>query len=484
MRLFHWTLSKKLIAAFIMIIMVLMLFIIYEGANFNSLLTQYNLALENNMKLGEFFSSVTRMQQYMRNSLVENNNDQFKQEYLNCLQKVTELKTYIIDPLSFGKLTDLEKMLQTYNDQAEQVVKYYSDKKIDQANKSLEEAAEINQLILDRYGYYAAVLNKATEDRRIALLQMQRTQNLIDMMIIAGLVVFCVIFAGVFTSNVTNPVKKLAENAAQISKGNFNIPKVETKSRDEVSILSDVFYKMVQSIKFYIREIEQKAELQEKSLRNEALLKQTQLNALQSKINPHFLFNTLNMIKQTAYIENAKETRVMLETTAQLLRFYIDKAGIPVPLTEELESVKNYVYIQEKRMGSRIGIRLDIDGDFGDIYVPSPIVQPLLENAIMHGLDDCIRNGEIFVRAFRQGECVKISVADNGKGMSAQVIDQVLSKKHVNQSKSIGMVNVLQRMELFYGQEGLMEILSGPGGGTNVTLTLLRKPEGRERNDV
>ncbi len=299
------------------------------------------------------------------------------------------------------------------------------------------------------------------------------------MLIIAGLILFCAFFAGIFIKSITEPVKKLAESAEQISRGNFDVQQVEVKSDDEISLLSTVYYKMVQSIKYYIKEIEQKAELQErlldeenKNLRNEALLKQTQLNALQAKINPHFLFNTLNMIKQTAFLEDAQETRIMLETTAQLLRFYLDKAGMNVTLKEELENVANYIYIQNKRLGKRIKINMVSDGTVSNIQIPGLIIQPLLENAIIHGLDDCIRDGEIEVAVMEQDKNIEISVSDNGKGMSAETIDQILSKKYVNSNKSIGMTNVLQRLELFYGESTLMDICSELGAGTKITVTL------------
>lgn len=482
MKTFRWSLSRKLVFAFVVVIFVLMIFIFYANSNYNNLLTQYNLALENNKKLGQLFNSVSKAHQFLSNSFVVNSYDSYLDEYNNCFSLIDEMKNYITDRFSLGKLTDLERMLQTYGDKANEARHFFSNENTEQAYKSLDEATEINGLIIDRYGYYDDILNKATESRRLDLLASQKTQNMINLIIFVGLVIFCGSFVGLFTNSVTKPVRQLAESAEQISKGNFNISQIEVKSSDEISLLSSVYYKMVQSIKYYIKEIESKAELQRRlmaeenrNLRNETLLKQTQLNALQAQINPHFLFNTLNMIKQTAFLENAQETRVMLETTSQLLRFYIDKAGTKVSLKEELENVENYIYIQNKRMGKRIKFDMIADDNISDVQIPSLVIQPLLENSIMHGLENCIQNGKVVVKVTELEESIKISVSDNGKGMSNKTIEQILNKQQHNSTKSIGLANVLQRLELFYDEKGLMEISSELGAGTTVTLTLPKK---------
>jgi len=421
MRVFYWGLSKKIIAGFILVVILLMAFTLYANFNFNWLLAQYDRTLENNQMLNNIFDYVEDARQHLRNFCINEvpaSEAHFWDAYDRAYGLIEELQTYMADaPYIYRRFAELRNMLLTYREEADSVIFLYSNYGLLAAYDSLMASERINMLIHLRYGFFSQMLTERMELTRQVLLEARNWQNAVNFFIIISLIFLCVVVARIF-----------------------------------------------------IRTIQ--VEEENKNLRTEALLKQTQLSALQAKINPHFLFNTLNMIQQTAYLEHAQETRVMIESTAHLLRFYLDKSDMNVPLAEELEYVAEYIYIQEKRIGSRIKFETHIDPDMTNLLVPALIIQPILENAIMHGLEDCIGGGKVEIRVLEEQEHIRISVSDNGKGMDSAQIKQILENRLVGGTNSIGIQNIIQRLELFFDSAGLIHIVSEPDVYTCVEMTL------------
>lgn len=482
MKIKQWNLTTKLVLAFVLVVMVQVFFMAFSYVNTNKIIKQYNLALQNNKNLEDLFDSVTLSNQYLKNYFIYGIDErliQYLSEYNKSFRLINEMKAYVDDEYSYSKLTDLERMMKTYGEYANEAIYLRAMKKTRESYDQLDKATDANQIIVARYGFFASIINDNAESKRLDFLASQKATNALEIMLIIGLILFCAIFSGLFINNITKNIKKLVNSAKQVSKGDFDIPPVEINSNDEVALLSEVFNTMIMNIRYYVKEIEVNAELQKKlmreenkNLRTEALLKQTKINALYSKINPHFLFNTLNIIKQTAYLEHAEETRIMIETTAQLLRFYLDKSGMSVSLREELESVEDYVYIQNKRFGRRLKIEIVSVDEVSNIQIPSLIIQPLLENAIIHGLHECVGDGKITVQVEEQAESIIIRVQDNGKGIEPAMIDAILNKTYNGKQNSIGIGNVVERLELFYGMSNLLKIDSTLERGSTFSIVL------------
>ena len=147
-------------------------------------------------------------------------------------------------------------------------------------------------------------------------------------------------------------------------------------------------------------------------------------------------------------------------------------------LWEEVEAVDNYIYILNVRFAGDIHYEKDVDEGIGDVRIPSMILQPLVENAIQHGIHDCMENGKVRMSIHRGVNVLEITVSDNGAGMTAEMIDKVMAGKARNNgedrySTGIAVGNVIDRLELYYKQKGLLTIESGgPGTGTSVHITL------------
>ena len=303
----------------------------------------------------------------------------------------------------------------------------------------------------------------------------------------------------------------LAKSASEVAAGHFDIDLKETGSQDEVGVVTHAFIKMVHSIREYIEKTRQSMEKEQKMKERELLmethLKDAQLKYLQAQINPHFLFNSLNAGAQLAMMEDAEKTSIFIEKMADFFRYNVRKTEETSTLGEEIEAVDNYVYILNVRFAGDIHFEKKITPGFEDVRLPSMILQPLVENAVNHGIRNVEWEGHICLEvgceyaaeplfqghdtaevlqeipdddgnARAQKKVLVIRVTDNGQGMTGERIQEVLERRvrrpdGQGDSTGIGMDNVMNRLELFFGQKNLLQIYSdGPDQGTEVKITI------------
>lgn len=212
---------------------------------------------------------------------------------------------------------------------------------------------------------------------------------------------------------------------------------------------------------------------------------QAEIHALQSQINPHFLYNTLETIRSEALMQNCGEIAEMTEALATLFRYSISRPGDMATLEQELENVENYLLIQQYRFPQKFEVVKKIeDEEVLHCRLPVLTIQPLVENAIHHGLETMIGRGKITIRAFRTQQHMIVSVSDNGCGMPAGRLAQVreamgsdddgatLSSRDGGKKAGIALINVSRRIRFYYGAEYGLQIYSTEGVGTTVELTL------------
>ena len=308
----------------------------------------------------------------------------------------------------------------------------------------------------------------------------------LNMFLIIGSILFNIFFAIFFTYRITKPLIDLSHLAVRVSKGDFDVRPLSIKTNDEINILAEAFNKMVVSIKNYIGEIKNQAEVEKKlkeqemqNLKMRNILKEAELKALQSQINPHFLFNTLNAAAQLAMMEGADKSSEFIENVANLFRYNLKKLDTTVTLEDEINNVKTYMYILKTRFGDRVDFKVDVDEGVLDVEMPCTIIQPVVENAFIHGLEDIEKGGFIKLTVKKDNDKVLIKVIDNGIGMSEEKVRAILSADNEDLSKrhvtGIGMHNIINRLRLFYNTsaiEDVIEIDSKIGEGTKVTLKI------------
>ena len=252
---------------------------------------------------------------------------------------------------------------------------------------------------------------------------------------------------------------------------------VISKSRiyTAAELLSSISYQLVEMEQRYHSQRRLAQELKTKADMTE-LLKQTELQALQSQINPHFLFNTLNAIANLALLENAPQTREMVYTLSELMRYALRSASHMGTIQEEVTHVKNYLSIQRTRFHDRLETSIQVDPEITGVPLPPLTLQPLVENAVHHALKEK-RAGQITLTARKQDAWCVIEIHDNGMGMTEAQVQKILQASEEGSSTGIGISNVRRRLQHHFGKDFSFEITSAWGEGTTVCL---RVPFGKE----
>jgi signal transduction histidine kinase len=220
-----------------------------------------------------------------------------------------------------------------------------------------------------------------------------------------------------------------------------------------------------------LREVEE-VRLVEASLREEAA--RSELAALQARINPHFFFNTLNTIASLLEADPARAERVV-QRLADLFRYTSKAADAgPVPLAEELEFTRGYLEIEQARFGERLRVSWDVEPDLSRVPVPGLILQPLVENAVAHGVAPLARGGRLTISGRLDEGRLRLEVADDGMGLGDTAGCGVIREGH-------GLGNVRKRLDAFYRGRASVQLASNPAGrGTLARILLPREPEARE----
>ncbi|MDN5324170.1 MAG: hypothetical protein PWQ67_2624 [Clostridia bacterium] len=207
----------------------------------------------------------------------------------------------------------------------------------------------------------------------------------------------------------------------------------------------------------------------------EKILRETEYKALKSQINPHFLFNILNTIVSLANLEEAPKTQEVAYALSELLRNSLKNTDKVVNFKEEIDYVKKYLFIQETRFGDRIKIFFDIDEKIINTKLPAMTLQPLVENAIVHGLEPKKVGGILRITAFLDNNNVVIEISDTGLGMPKSIINEIFTEKYNNKGghvTGLGIYNVHRRIQYHFGEEYGLQIESRINQGTKVKIII------------
>lgn len=313
-----------------------------------------------------------------------------------------------------------------------------------------------------------------------------KSVNIMNVFLMVGVTIFSIITAILFTYKITKPIIEMSDAADRISKGEYDIGEIDIDTHDELTTLASGFNNMVGNIKSHIegikRQVKTERRLKEQEMQNlkmKNLLKDAELKSLQSQINPHFLFNTLNAASQLSAIEGADRSSEFILKAAELFRYSLRKLNEPVTIKDEIDNVKAYMYILKTRFGDRIDFSVQCDQSVENQKIPCTIIQPIVENAYIHGLENIEYQGKIDVDVESVEDKIYITVRDNGEGMGEEEIHQIIQnisrenkKGHVT---GIGTRNVIDRLKLFYSidkSDEIISIFSEKGVGTEVILKI------------
>jgi len=287
------------------------------------------------------------------------------------------------------------------------------------------------------------------------------------------------ILAGALTATIivgrlTRPLRQLRGAMRRVEARDLDT-RIAVGSEDEVGQLAQGFNTMLDELRRLVDDV----------LRAQIHEREAELKALQNQINPHFLYNTLESINMLALTHGDREISRMVTSLGRLLRLTMSSSDPLIPLQGELDYVHHYLVVQRTRYGDRIGMTVDVDASLLACPIPKLTLQPLVENALYHGLEPQRGAGHVTVRGWREGEDLVLSVEDDGVGMDAGTLSTVeanLREETRGEGRSIGLANVEQRLKLHCGPAYGLTIASVPGRGTQVRVrmpwsTLVPKPE-------
>ena len=356
----------------------------------------------------------------------------------------------------------------------------YRDALLDMDPASADYSASYYRVMamLDDLSIYALRLGQATLEQGSALYgRTLRAYEALPFLSLFLLLMSFLAAAGIFDlldGSLIRPIQQMSAQSRCIAGNEFDIPDLDARSDDEVGELIRAFNRMKHATRDHITTLEEnnrmESELHRRELERlelEKNLDHTRLEMLKSQVNPHFLFNTLNMISCMARLEDAEDTDKMILSLSGIFRYNLRTKEQVVLLQQELEALDDYIYIQQTRFDGRIAYQKKIEVDPMQVRIPSFTLQPIVENAFIHGLARREEGGRIFLRIWQEGHMLLVSVADNGAGMTAEALTALHERMHQSEQtgRGIGLGNISRRISMLY-PEGDLRIHSRPGRGT------------------
>lgn len=295
-----------------------------------------------------------------------------------------------------------------------------------------------------------------------------------------------------FSGSIVDPLLVLSQASREMEENDFSGADLEVRSQDELGQLTTAFNRMKRSMGGHIATLEEKNRmaqlLHQEEMERMALqrdLDNTRLEMLRSQVDPHFLFNTLNMISCMARLEDATTTDRMILSLSAIFRYNLRTKAQEVWLEEELKVLEDYLYLQHMRFDDRMVCRMDLKVDPAWVRIPSFTLQPIVENAFRHGLKELETGGRILLRIWQTREGVQVSIADNGRGMTAEELEDLYRRieECEETGHGIGLGNISRRIRMLYGEAGDFRIHTRPGRGTVIRMTIPQKSDAAQEGE-
>ena len=448
-------------------------------AQINRMVVRMDSVYSSNVNLNELSDCLAEVQNYMYKYLEVKVSDSLtayykaEQEYRDLLdglsRKITDNPIQILEK-------NIRSMSESYLSITDETVQAKRGLNVEKYKSSYESALRLYKFINDDISVLNGRQFKNNSASYKTLQSALRYLEIISLVILCIVMVISLAVMMMMTRDIVTPLTNLAHTAKLVGQGN----------------VTGTFNQMVDSLDEYVNKIKESAEKEQEMKARELLmanhLKEARLKYLQSQINPHFLFNSLNAGVQLAVMEDAEKTSVFIEKMADFFRYNVKKGSGDATIREEVETVDNYIYILNVRFAGDILYDSDLDGTVLDYKIPSMILQPLVENAVNHGIRGVEWQGEIHLKVQDKGERIEIRVEDNGKGMTREQVGMILSGSHTtvdSDSTGIGLGNVIARLRLYYSTDQIFSINSkGTDQGTSVILTIPKKEEDGDVPDI
>jgi len=373
--------------------------------------------------------------------------------------------------------------VDAYLDQINKTIDQKRGRKVNEYTESYEELGRMYGYIrekIDETSLYGFRVQLAEYGGFLKMFRQIQAYNL-SLILVTVALIYTLLMQ--MLDKVTRPMYELSIMAIRLSDGDFEIPDVNLKSVTEVNQVANAFNTMKSSIRTYVDELRHQKEIEQqilnervRNLKMEQVLKRMELYTMQARMNPHFLFNTLNTGVQLAIMEEADRTAEFMENLASLFRYNIRENKFFVTLRHEIDGLNSYFNILRIRFPKKLKLSLNVAEELLDSYsCPAMMIQPLVENSVLHAFVDP-GIGSIEVDVHPDGTVLVISVKDDGIGIPADMVRNILvphTHDYQLSSKVMGLENVIQRCYFFYpDQHDVIAINSAEGLGTEIIIRI------------
>ncbi len=431
--------------------------------------------------LGENHQRITNAINYRDTGLI----DEFIKEielttaYVANVDKAMLMYAYESgDMNSYYKFLDIQKSVLAYRDKGLVLTRQYLSEQVARAQlyDALYELKNLKDFVAD--------LQNELLFRQSLFIQTfyEKSRGLIVQGVFALIIVtitvlaLCFYFSLVISRRISLPIHELGQAAIAIGRGEHESVRIPHGTNNEIALLAKSFNAMSQQLKTR-QDIERK--LQENEMRNlqmENMLRSSEMKLLQSRIHPHFLFNTLHMVATLTQIEEAPQAEQIIVSLSNLLRYILKNVDQKTLLNEELSVITDYMNIQIARFGNKITYKLKVEPGIEHTPLPALSIQPFVENSIIHGLEPKKGKGTLSISCSRiqsdSNEMLKITISDNGIGMSPTMLQEIQDvNRSLQEGTHLGIANTVRRLELV-SKESRVFIESTLGEGTTVQIVV------------
>ena len=339
-------------------------------------------------------------------------------------------------------------------------------KKVAENEKVLEEIRGVSSLVEEEIQEFILYELKSCE---VVKQQIQMSVNkwvVTNIIVLSIVLLFSVGAAWLISGGISNPIRELRQMAASIAEGNLNV-RVENKNADEITSLGLSFNIMAGKVK----------ELIEYSRKEQENLKKSELKALQAQINPHFLYNTLDTIVWMAEANKSEQVIEIVSALSNFFRITLSKGKDWIDVKDEVEHIRSYLIIQKIRYRDILDFQIEVDEDILNYKVLKLTLQPVVENALYHGIKYRRTGGTIFIKGTKTSDgLLRFEVNDNGIGMSEEKIAEIQAELNndsiepIVKDSGFGLNNVHKRIRLYYGKQYGITLKSEYNKGTSILL--------------
>jgi sensor histidine kinase YesM len=483
------SLQAKMSSIFVLANLVVFAVTVILLLGINSMSSEIDKVYQGNLRLNEVSDALMAVQDSMTDYLNSKTSDSLEEFYRNE-QTYSQLVQDMSDEVTGATFQRMERsirhMSEEYLDLVSQTIEAKRGRNVEKYRVRYENATQMYEYI----NTYIYSLNneqfRSNSENYSRLSAAFRNFEMVSVIALSIVIVVSVSIVVKLTGEIISPLKDLAVTADEVAGGNFDTELLQVQSEDEIGVVTGAFNQMLISIRQYLESLRESMEirrsLMEKELLMEAHLKDAQLKYLQAQINPHFLYNSLSIINWKAIEADEQEISKVTLALSTYYRTSLNRGETMTTVVSEMENIRAYLKIQLIMHDNSFRVEEVYDNTMGSCEIPKLILQPLVENAIDHGLDVPEKIEKVLrIKVVQDELFLYFMVEDNGNGMTEEKASQIVTYR----SKGYGVRNVNERIVLLYGEENKIRVESKEGEGTRVCIRIPKKKEnGHEKQET